>query len=347
MIVVSACNRHVKRTSETERQHGMSRQTLIGCAFTAVMALGAHTAAAQDAKAAEILAKTRQALGGARLEALKTLSLEAATERNLGQMQMTGDIEILLELPDKFVKSETSRGMMAMTSATGFNGDKAIVPAGMSMAGGGAMVIRMGPGGPIQEGPELTPEQKAEVNRMTLRAARVELSRLMLGWFGTAHPSLGAQYTYAGEAESPDGKAYVIDVKDAEGFEARLFVDQNNHLPLMVTYKGRQPRMVTSRGPAPQSATGSTQTRLQTQQLSDEQRKQLAQEAANQVKRDLADAPMIEYSMFFEDWKQVDGITFPHLIRRGPAGETNEEWKIAKVKVNPKIDAKRFAVDSK
>ena len=29
----------------------------------------------------------------------------------------------------------------------------------------------------------------------------------MLGWFAMAHPALNAQYTYAGEAESPDGKA--------------------------------------------------------------------------------------------------------------------------------------------
>ena len=71
----------------------------------------------------------------------------------------------------------------------------------------------------------------------------------MLGWFAMAHPSLNAQYTYAGEAESPDGKAYVIDVKNADDFAARLFIDQKTHLPLMVTYKGPQPRMMTTGGP--------------------------------------------------------------------------------------------------
>ena len=40
----------------------------------------------------------------------------------------------------------------------------------------------------------------------------------MLGWFAAAHPSLSVEYTYAGEAESPDGKADVIDVKNADGF---------------------------------------------------------------------------------------------------------------------------------
>jgi hypothetical protein len=346
MIVVSDGDSDAIHDARTkERQQDMKRMTSIGCALAVAAALGTGTATAQDAKAAEILARTRQALGGAKLDAVRALSVEAATERNVGQMQMTGDVEILLELPDKYLRAETSRGMMAMSSSTGFNGDKAIVPAGTTMAGGGAMVIRMGPGGPIHEGPEMTPEQKAELNRMSLRAARVDISRLMLGWFGTAHPSLAAQYSYAGEAESPDGKAYVVDVKDADGFEARLFIDQNNHLPLMVTYKGRQPRMVTSRGPAAQAAAG--QTRVQTQQLGDEERRRRAQDAASQAQREISEAPMVEFSMFFDDWKQVDGITFPHVLRRGTGGETSEEWKISKVKVNPKVDAKRFAVDSK
>ena len=324
----------------------MTKQIVIGCAFVAMTTLNASGASAQDAKAAEILAKTRQALGGGRLEAMKSLAVEAASQRNMGQMQMSADIEILLEMPDKYLRSENSHGMVAMTMNTGFNGDKAIVPAGVSMAGGGAMVNRMGPGGPIGgDTPKLTDEQKAEINRASLRSARVELSRLMLGWFGSTHPSLAAQYTYAGEAESPDGKAHVIDVKDAEGFEARLFVDQNNYLPLMVTYKGRQPRMMTAGGPMTRVQGGNAQT--QTRQLSDEERRKMAQDIEGQVKRELSEQPLVEFSMFFDDWRQVDGITFPHVMRRGSGGETTEEWTISKVKVNPKIDAKRFAVDAR
>ena len=162
----------------------------------------------------------------------------------------------------------------------------------------------------------------------------------MLGWFGMVHPTLAVQYTYAGEAESPDGKAHVIDVKDADGFEARLFVDQNNYLPLMVTYKGRLPRMVTRTAPARGAATAQAQ-------LSDEERKKLAQDAAAQAKHEMAEQPPVEFSMFFDDWRAVDGITFPHLMRRSVGGETNEEWTIAKVKINPKIDAKKFAIDAK
>jgi len=326
----------------------MRKQTAVVCALALVSTIGVPSASAQEAKAAEILAKTRQALGGAKLDALKSLGLEAASQRNMGQMQLAADIEILLEMPDKYVRSENSRGAMSMTLNTGFNGDKAILPAGVSMAGGGAVVIRMGPGGPIGgDAPKLTDEQKAELNKASLRSARVELSRLMLGWFATTHPSLAAQYTYAGEAESPDGKAHVIDVKDADGFEARLFIDQNNYLPLMVTYKGRQPRIVTAGGPMTGRAQAAGAGQTQTRQLTDEERRKLAHDAEAQVTRSMSDQPMVEFSMFFDDWREVDGITFPHLMRRGSGGETNEEWTISKVKVNPKIDAKKFAVDAR
>ena len=40
-------------------------------------------------------------------------------------------------------------------------------------------------------------------------------------------------------------------MKNADGFAARLFIDEKTQLPLMVTYQGPQPRMVTTGGPRP------------------------------------------------------------------------------------------------
>lgn len=324
----------------------MSSTRIAGCATALVIAMAA-AAFAQDAKATDVLAKTRTAIGGAKLDTLKTLSLTAATQRNVGQMQMTSDVDIAIEMPDKYVRSEASRGgMMNMTMNTGFNGDRAILPANASLGGGGMMVFRMGPGGPISDGAKMTEEQKDQLNKASLRNARAELSRMMLGWFGMAHPSLQARYSYAGEAESPDGKAHVIDVKDAKGFEARLFIDQNNYLPLMVTYKGRQPRMVTQRTPGSgPTAHGGSGSGAEARQLTDEERKKLQQDGEAQIKREMADQPLVEFSLFFDDWREVDGLNFPHVFRRAVAGETTEEWTVSNVKVNPKLDAKKFVVN--
>ena len=136
------------------------------------------------------------------------------------------------------------------------------------------------------------------------------------------------QYTYAGEAESPDGKAYVIDVKNADSFTARLFIDQQTHLPLMVTYKGPQPRVMTSGGRAGGARRGRRrQPRRDAgarRQLTDEERKKLQADAEKQIQEMQQQPPvMVEFTLFFEDWREVDGVKFPHKMRRAIAGATD------------------------
>ena len=326
----------------------MTTQMLAGAALALMVVAAPGAVVAQDAKTEEILAKTRTAIGGGKLDALKTLTLQAATQRNVGQMQMASEVEMFLELPDRYLKSEASRGMMNMTMNTGFNGEQAILPANASFGPGGSMMVRIGPGGPMTgEAPKPTDEQKAEMNQTSLRSARVDLSRMMLGWFGTAHPSLKARYTYAGEAESPDGKAHVIDVKDVDGFEARLFIDQNNHLPLMVSYKARAPRMVTAGGPMGRGTQAPAPGAGEARPLTEEERKKLAQDTEARIRREVADQPLVEHALYFDGWQEVDGIQFPHVMRRAIAGETTEEWTVGKVRINQKIDPKKFAVEAR
>jgi hypothetical protein len=292
--------------------------------IAALIAIGlgcALPAASQDTgKSAEILAAARKAIGDKMLGALETFSAQASVQRNVGTFQMKADLELLIQLPDKYLRTESmSAGPVSGGSAAGFNGDRPIRPAGaMPMAGGG-MVIRMGPGATMPPGHKLPPEEQEKADRAMVRAQRADLSRLMLGWFAMAHPSMNAHYSYVGEAESPDGKAHVIEAS-ADGFNARLFIDERTHLPLMVTYKGPQPRIVTATGPRPPT---------------------------DRVLEDPKEPPvMVDHTLFFEDWIETDGIKFPRTIRRAAAGTTTEEWTVTKVKVNPKIDPKKFAAES-
>lgn len=305
----------------------------------ALFAGGATIAAQQDAKVQAILAATHKAIGEKTLDALKTLSVQATLQRNAGNFQSQTEVEMLLDMPDKYVRTDTSTGMMNFAMTTGFNGDRAIMPSGMRVLPGGATVFSMtvgGSGGGHPEGEKPTPEQLDQMNKTSLRNYRQEISRLTLGWFGATHPSLKAQYSYVGEAESPDGKAHVIDVKDDDGFQARLFIDQNSKLPLMVTYQGRQRQVMTSGG--------GSMTRVSGEQGS---AKPLTEEEVRKLRAAATPPPMVEYSLFFEDWREVDGINFPHVIRRSVKGTTDEEWTISKVKVNPRLDAKRFTVEPK
>jgi len=51
---------------------------------------------------------------------------------------------------------------------------------------------------------------------------------------------------------------------------------------------------------------------------------------------------MVDYTLYFDDWREVDGIKFAHSLRRAAAGATTEEWSVKKIRVNPKIDPKKF-----
>ena len=328
----------------------MNKRIVMTCVLGAVLAATGSMRAEGDSRAAEVIAAARKAIGDKKLEALKTLTVEAQVQRNVGAMQVTTDTEILLDLPDRYLRADTSTGPMSGGFTSGFNGDKVIRPAGASMAmAGGGMVIRMGgPGGPMPPpGEKPSPEEQERLDKAMLRNSRIELSRLMLGWFAAAHPSLSVDFTYAGEAESPDGKADVVDAKNADGFNARLFVDRETRLPLMVTYRGPQPRVVTAGGPIrqapPAQGHGTAPAVPERREMTEEERRKARDDAEKQLEA-LRNQPQatVEFTLFFDDWRDVGGIRFPHKLRRALSGDTNEEWTVGKVKVNPKIDPKKF-----
>jgi hypothetical protein len=332
---------------------------------------------AQD-KATEVLAKMRQAIGGGKLDSLKTFSLTGKNARNMPNGQIVSEIEMYLELPDKYLRVENLTAPIARTLQTGHNGDKPILPQGMNAGGAGApMVIMNGApaaagggggmrvmtemvvagggtrGGGSGEAANVTPEMR---NAQMIRAQRIDLSRMMLGWFGMAHPGLNATYTYGGEAESPDGKAHIINVKADGGFEAKLFIDQATNMPLMVSWQALEPIRLTNIGPGrggapaggtpppppPPPAAGAAQPPVvsntppagQTPMTQDEMQKRIDEAMKNRK--------MIEYRVYFGDWKEVNGIQFPHMLQRATGSETTEELTISKVQLNPKIDAKKF-----
>jgi hypothetical protein len=304
---------------------------------------------AQEAgKAAEIIAATRKAIGDGKLDGLKTFSVQSAVQRNVNNVQMNSDVEIVLDLPDKYLRAETPSGMMMMAGGgvSGFNGERPLQKI-QSAALPGGMVIRMGTGGSFSSVPEekLPPEQIEQMSKAAVRNSRVEASRLMLGWFATAHPAANAEYTYAGEAESPEGKAHVIDVRNADNLAARLFIDEQTHLPLMVTYKGPQPRVLTSSMMAPSAGDARGGGHAVTQRGTSGEERGKAQADVDRQVHELQRQPpvMVDYVMYFEDWREVNGIRFPFKMRRAMAGTTTEEWSVSKVKVNPKVDPKRFA----
>jgi hypothetical protein len=297
----------------------------------------------QGPEVKKVLADVRAALGGdANLDAVKTVALEGRLTRSLGGRSMTNDFEMAFELPDKYVKKDVMavRGSLAITRTTGFNGDGLIEVVDTPPAMGGAMTItRMGAPGP--GGMQATPEQVATQRQSLLASNKRDFARLTLGMFATGPAVFPLEFTYGGEAEAPDGKAHVIDVKGPDGFVARLFVDMRTHLPLMLSWMDKEPmRMEIGPGGAVTSAHGLPGAHQPTPpQVSTD-----AREIERKMKEAEENRRTVEYRIFYADYKAFDGVRMPTRIQRMVDGQAFEELSLEKIRVNPKLDAKKFEV---
>ncbi|HSL20465.1 MAG TPA: hypothetical protein VK886_02950 [Vicinamibacterales bacterium] len=301
----------------------MHRMTRTLVAALALLIPPAALASDADQKSQEVLKAAREALGGEeKLASIRTVTAKGKHRRMMGEMQIAGETEIALALPDKYVRSQTDTMMgNTMTREAGFNGETPLERVN-SMGGGHAMVVRMGgPGGP---GAPADPEARRAA---MLRNQRAESARLTLGWLLSAPALPGATFTYAGEAESPDGRAHVIDVKAGDGFAARLFIDQQSSRPLMLTYMAPQPIVrVMRQGPG-------------------EARPRQPHAGADEIAREIhaqGPPPVVEHQLFFDDFREVDGVWLPHRISRSIKGEPAEELELEKIRINDDIKASTF-----
>ena len=327
----------------------------LAIAAAVILSSGSMLAREGDAKAASVMAESRKALGGEKkLSNLKALSLRAEFKREMAGGpggtatfivngggaamggQMNGSLEIDVLFPDKFFRQETTTSGLGLTRVDGFDGERPFLD--ISSSNPGARIMA--------DNPNSDPARA----KAMLKRLHTELARLMLGLVGTTQTAMPVTYAYAGEAESPDGKAHVIDVTGPDDFKARLFVDTTTHLPLMLTYSELEPRPMRtitqhggpSGGGSPRVVTGGgAGTTTERRELTPEQRAELEKEmkAADETPR-----KMLEYRLFFSDYREVDGVQLPHRIARGTGEKTIEEWDVKGYKVNPSIKADRFKV---
>jgi hypothetical protein len=275
---------------------------------------------AQDAamKAQQLINQARAALGGDKLKSLQSLSATGNYRRTFGQMEMSGEVNYDLILPDKMMKTETMNPMpgLEITRIETLNGDDVWEDQQQHGGGGGMVIIRRGPGGP---GADPKMAQAA-----LQQGVRSDFARLLIGWLLTTPSSFPVEYSFAGEAESPEGKADVLDVKGPGGFAARLFLDQKTHRPLMLTYNGKKPRVMTQTVAGPPGHPEDAEKRL----------KEMEAEAAKQ--------PDVEYRIYLSDYREVNGISIPHKLTRSIEDEVNEELEIKNVKINPQLKPEKF-----
>lgn len=293
------------------------------------------------------MAAARQTIGGEnRLAAVKTLQVTGTFRRVIANNDSDGDFEVFLELPDKYLRSEKTGtpgqpstetiealvgtamrnvvrgggGRGGRGGSGGSGGDVAENPDGLVGGGGNstqpadAGVDRgddlgdadgrgrgQGAGENAGTGPGRGPGVDPGLER---RARQAEVGRLWLMWLLRTDVPV----TWIGIAESPDGKADVVETRFA-GESIRLFLDAASHMPLMMTWQGVPAGREGGRG-GRRGADGPPQ-------------------------------PMT-FEMTFADHRAVNGIRLPHVVTRGMNGQTIERWTIRSYRVNPSLNADTF-----
>ena len=143
--------------------------------------------------------------------------------------------------------------------------------------------------------------QDSEAQR---RVRQADVARLLLMWLVAAD----VPAPWVGIAESPDGKADVLELRLADGQPTRLFLEGMSHMPLMIQWQG-----VPARAPGRGGRRGGG-----------------------------APQQPVTLEMTFSDHRAVNGVRLPHLITRGANGETTERWNIRSYRVNPTFNAETF-----
>ncbi len=316
-------------------------------------------AEAASSRAQEVLKQAREALGGeANLAAIKSLQANGDFKTLQAGREVKGNFKIELLMPDKFMRTTTmAMGPMEMTSIQAINGDQAWTDMKRSMSamggmmggeggggggiggagggdvtggaggggiggagggiggggggrgGGGRGGMGGGMGGGMSGGASGPISMSPEAEEAMKRQARADYTRFLIAVLLATPGSSPFEFSYDGEAETKDGKVDVVRILGPDGFVMLMLFGQKTHRPWMVVYRQMAPR-----GPRnPQNAD-----------------------------QEPSEPKMVDVQLFLADHKQVGNVWLPHLLVKAVGGQTTEEWKVGKYKLNPDIKPNKF-----
>ena len=141
------------------------------------------------------------------------------------------------------------------------------------------------------------------------KTVRADYHQMMLSWFLTPPSELQVEYIFERDIAVKDGKADIVRVMGPDNFVMWLLIHQTSHRPAGFVYRTMAPR--------------------QTQQgITDA--------------REAQEPKLMDVQVFFEDYKTIGTIQFPHHIMKISNGQMLEDMKISKIKLNEKLKDKKF-----
>jgi hypothetical protein len=309
---------------------------------------------AQGKTAESVLATARAALGGeAKIAAVKTFIVTGRTRQVRGENLVPIEFEIQAELPDKYSRRDEFPAQDAGPVTSGFAGDALV------------LIPRPVPPPPRPGMPAPPPQQQEMMLRTRMMQAKQDFARLLLGMFAGTTPGFPVTYSYVGQAEAPQGKADVIEVKGPANFAARLFIADNG-LPIMLSRQapagpggpGGPGSMMRPGGPPPgppaSPAPGSPASPAPGSPASPAPGSPASPASPGSPASPAGPAgpppgakPAPEQRLFFADYRDVDGLKLPFRIRRAAGTETTEETTFDRYRINAKVDPRRFDTTAK
>ena len=257
------------------------------------------------------LIAARAAMGGAALDGVRTLRLVGRTSRDMGVLRLSGQVELRIAFPDRYVRLDRlGLGGTMSEMAVGFDRGRPIQWAS-------------GPGGIRIDPTALLPESARKPARQSAAdAARQDLALLLLG-LGIAIDAYPLEFSSGGRAESPDGTADVVDVRHGAALAARLFIDTQSRLPLMVSWQA--PDVLAARSLAPNRG------RAASPPTDSDMKEVLARVQAS-----------VEHRLYFSDYRRTGQVHWPFRVRRAVRQVLVEDLAFDTIEVNDVLDEDAF-----
>jgi hypothetical protein len=348
--------------------------------------LAEYTDPAADVTA--ILSAAREALGGdQKLAAVTSFSATGRTRQLRGNNLVPIVFELWCELPDKYVRKDEIPAQESDPTSSGFNGDGLIQippppppPTAAAMAAAMAMAAKPGAPGPTTPArpapgsatgappaaapPPGTPAKPGgaspapgaappgpppDPRKARVTTVKQDFVRLTLGMFAASFSSYPVTFRHIGQAEAPQGKADVLEVKGPGTFLLKLFINSETHLPVMVSWTVPATNVVIKTPDQPAPATlppGSIVVEAPAAPPATAPKEELAKYAQDimALRKQALASRLIEHRVYYADYRDIgNGLKFPFRLRRAVAGDTIEETTFDEFAINKKIDPRRFA----
>jgi hypothetical protein len=310
-----------------------------------------------------VLADARAALGGEeKIASVKTLTTTGRTRRVQGDNLVPIEFEIIVELPNKYLRKDEIPAQESDPSTNGFNGD---------------LLLQIPPMTPPPARPGMPappPAQFEAMQKARVATLKQDFARLMLGLFASSFDGYPLTFRYIGQAEAPQGKADVLEGTGQGNFAVRFFVHSETHLPVMVSWQaaaraglpGRGGPMApgaampagpgrgapatdpVGRGTPPGPPPAGPPTGPPTAAPSGAPPVALPGASGGAASAPpTGSAPPAgppENRLYFADYRDTEGLKLPFRLRRAVGTETTEETTFDRFRINAKIDPRRFEV---